>query len=528
VAESSTKHTVSGLTWSIDPSAGDSGIAPFLARGIDPRTLEHSVVKSNPHRSVRLIKTNGSAYYLKEHRCVTLAERLRSRLFSTRASAEWHAIHTMRNLGFHTPDPVAYAQGENASGLQSVLITKAITDAGNLREMLESVPPEKKRVLARSLGAQIRVLHDRGVYHRDLQPGNLFVALDGDGFRFYFLDLHKAAFPGSLSAGQKIKDIGRLVFNLQRFSSPGIVNSLLDGYAGGGDGKLGAAVFREAWRLNEKRKRSRAGRCLRNSTHFAKERSGSFRIFRRRSVDVSPLMDALGARKGREEALAELKRSKPHWHIKEIPSTGLWQNIKDFFQRPRGRRAWHAANALAVRGISTPEPLALVEEVKTGMVKRSWLVTRHLEDAPTLAQYVHDVFVAKKSGYVRKRSFMLKLAAAISLLYGESIYHGDLKASNILVKAPDGWNAQFLFIDLDGNHLWRKPGPSRIVKNLVQLYCSLPFCVSQSMAAKFFVRFLGETGLGPKLRHRLPEIISKARKRRDRWIAIVRKHGKIL
>ncbi len=509
--------TVSGLNWRLDPQAGDSEVGRMLQEGRDPREARHSMVKANPHRSVMRIELNGSVFYLKQHVCATRADRLRALFLTSRARAEWDMLRRMRAMGFETAQRVAYADGDGADGRTSLIVTRALEGARSLTETAGTLPPERRAGLLKGLGAQIRILHDRGIHHRDMQPGNFFVEAVGSGFKFYFLDLHRARFTVSVPERRRVNDLGQLVFNLDTFCSRAEADALLLGYCGmGPDPRFAMLVRRRAGKLAGVRKRSRSKRCLRNSTHFAVERRGGLRIYRRREIPVETILEAVGGGGGSS------------LHVKRIESPGLWQNFKDLFQKPRGRRAWHAANALAVRGIPTPKPLALVEETFLGLVRRSWLVTERLEQAPTLAQYVHDRFVMRGPDHAAAGALLRGLAGALAALYREEIYHGDLKASNILVKTGEDGGPEFFFTDFDGIQLWRKPRAWRVVKNLVQLYCSLPLCVARPAAVRFFVRFLRETGLREELGHRLPEIARKARARLDRWIAVVRKYGKIL
>jgi tRNA A-37 threonylcarbamoyl transferase component Bud32 len=519
--------TVSGLSWHLGEGAKDSPVARMLICGRDPREMKHQLVKANPHRRVLRIESNGCTFFLKQHQATTLAERLGVLLFPSRAKAEWNALHKMRLLGFETPVPVAYAQGKTGEGHTSILVTAAIEDAPNLREALQLLSPDRRLQLAKSLGVQLRVLHDRGIYHRDMQPGNFFVRPAGSGFKFYFLDLHKAVFGANVSARRRARDLAQLVFNLATFCDSEVIDALLAGYSGAEVGRRFARrVKRKAGKLQAARKRSRARRCLKNSSRFAVERVGNLRIYLRRELPKDVVMAAL--EKYRASGERVVAGPGVPFYIKEIQSAGLYQNFKDLFQRPRGRRAWHAANALTLRGILTPRPLALVEERFAGLLRRSYLITEFVTSPQTLAQYVHEKFVMGNPPSSELQAFSRKLTRAVAALYKESIYHSDLKASNILVRAESGKAPEFYFTDLDGIQLWRKPRPSRVVKNLVQLYCSLPFCVARPLAVRFFLRFLRETGLGPQLRHRLPEIARKAQKRRQRWIEIVRKHGRIL
>lgn len=521
------RFTVAGLSWEVDPDALECELGRMLRDGNDPREAKHEIVKSNPHRRVMRIELNGSTYYLKQHVCATRSDRFRALVLPSRAQAEWDALRKMRALGFETASRIACAHGDDAGGQTSLIVTRDIEGARNLTETVGALEPGRRADLLKGLGAQIRILHDRGIYHRDMQPGNFFVEPAGKGFKFYFLDLHRLKFAGHVPESLRVKDIGQLVFNLETLCSRAEIDAMLLGYSGiEPDPGFVELVRRRAAKLADVRKRSRAKRCLKNSTHFAVERHGRFRVYRRREIPAEDILDIIKhvAATGQK---AQSAVGKPV-HVKQVESPGLWQNFKDIFQKPRGRRAWHAANALTVRAIPTPRPLALVEETRACLVKRCWLITEYLESAPTLAEYVHENFVMREPDTAATDSLLRKFAAALAALYREEIYHSDLKASNILVKTGQGGVPEFYFTDLDGIQLWRRPHASRVVKNLVQLFCSLPLCVARPAAVRFFVRFLRETSLKEQMKSRLPEIARRAQERLDRWIRVVRKYGRVL
>lgn len=522
--------TVSGLNWFIDMAEKDSRIAQLLWEGRNPVEMEHRIVKANPHRRVLLMESNGSGFYIKQHHPASATGRLKALVRPSRARSEWTAIRRMRAMGFQTAVPVAYAQGASGSACTSVIVTRALEGISNLKEALASLALRDKHRLAKSLGAQLRVLHDRGVYHRDMQPGNFFVKPEGDGFVFYFLDLHKAVFGRTVPERRRVRDLGQLLFNLRMFCDADTLEALFDGYTAGDPARerFVHRVRRRADAFSWLRKRSRGKRCLKNSTGFAVERRGNLRVYRRREIAAGEVISLVDRYRASGEKSQTLEGSACACHVKEVESAGFWQNLKDLFQRPRARRAWHAANALLVRGLPTPRPLALVEERRWGLLRRSYLITEHLQRASTLAAHMHDRFVMGNAGGAEIREIEGKLAETLAMLYAESIYHSDLKATNILVGIDPERVLVFHFADLDGIQLWRNPHPSRVVKNLVQLYCSVPYCIGERVPLRFFAHFLRETGLGPALRGRLPEIARRARARRERWIRIVRKYGKIL
>jgi hypothetical protein len=121
------------------------------------------------------------------------------------------------------------------------------------------------------------------------------------------------------------------------------------------------------------------------STGFRVDRRPGVRVFRRADVELDTVLDAL-----EREGLDEAHGGPPPGPAADpfargqgaaepgAPARGtiLVDTLPGGFPRSAGMRAWRAAHAAMLRGFQTQAPLALVEELRLGVARRSWLLRR--------------------------------------------------------------------------------------------------------------------------------------------------------
>ena len=108
------------------------------------------------------------------------------------------------------------------------------------------------------------------------------------------------------------------------------------------------------------------------------------------------------------------------------------------FRKSRAAISWANAHRLIMVNISTPKPLALVEERAQWLANRAYFITEFV-DAPDVA-----AFFAQPHAEQNKRDVAYQVAQLFYRLYLLKISHGDCKASNIKIK--DG---KPVLLDLD-------------------------------------------------------------------------------
>ena len=101
-------------------------------------------------------------------------------------------------------------------------------------------------------------------------------------------------------------------------------------------------------------------------------------------------------------------------------------------------------------------------------------------------------------------------------LHDSGVYHGDLKANNIIVKeSNDTWN--FFYLDLDW--VWFKKWLTlrKKIKNLSQLNASLPHCITYTDRLRFYRTYAGVKNLNDENKRIVRAIVRLSIQRKHVW-----------
>lgn len=420
------------------------------------------VVKQNDARTVWRVPAGRPALYVK---------RFPPELFRDRARKEAAMLRALAEAGVPCPRLVATARDERGS----YVITEEIPDAPVLRDRLE----RGERGLMGPLGALVRKMQDAGFEHGDLHVGNILAR----GTTLYVMDVHRARKASKLSASRRLEGLAFTAMSFLELRPLTDVARFLRA--------AGCDAWGKAWeRLRRALHRYYAGRekrCVEGGRGFG--RKG--RVFHRAEADV-------------ERILAWI-RSGPKTPVKVEGTRGLWRSDDGLFlkQMRRGRavRYWRSAHGLGVRNIGTPRLLA---------AGAAWVVGDWIE-APDLHAFVRDRFGGL--GRRERDDFLLRFAREIARLHRLGAYHGDLKATNVLVR--DG---AFLFVDLDRVRFSEEVPERDRQFNLAQLNASLAPPLTRTDRLRFLGAYFGRCASLWRARRRwIREIMRITVARKHRW-----------
>lgn len=131
----------------------------------------------------------GRRYYVKRqlnHRCYTL-----SHPFGwPTASREWQYLRRLQALGIGAPVGVFHGVRRTADGVEAVVVTEELDGYSDLIA-LESLPAERKRVLALAVGELLGRVHREKLQHSSLYNKHVMAKAVGDGFEVALIDLEK-------------------------------------------------------------------------------------------------------------------------------------------------------------------------------------------------------------------------------------------------------------------------------------------------------------------------------------------------
>ena len=184
---------VDRIRWHIAPAAmgvlqpGMLDLAAHRASG------RREIVKQGPHRIVYRIVLSDLTIYWKHCRLTGIRGYLRQCLRPPKAKMEYDRLVMLANRGVSTIEPLAWGQAAGRMIGETFLITRELPRARPLSIVLEkyaNASPVQRNQIASQLGAFIAHLHDSGVYHPDLHPGNILTQMSESACRFALIDLH--------------------------------------------------------------------------------------------------------------------------------------------------------------------------------------------------------------------------------------------------------------------------------------------------------------------------------------------------
>jgi tRNA A-37 threonylcarbamoyl transferase component Bud32 len=501
-----------GVRWQIRPGLehlfGPKGprLDEWLATG------QARAVKHGPHRTVYHVTLPGMDFYLKHNRLADCRARLRELVRPSKARIEYQHARAVAERSVPTFEPLALGEPCRATGPQdSFLITAALPETRPLNSFLETTLPQwpesrRARLRQRLAGALARLLagmHDAGIAHHDLHPGNVLLRLDGtDRPELFLIDLHAVRLGAPLSWRARRANLillnrwfalrsertDRLRFwrgyvAVTRHCHSSILRSR-DSIAAVEYGTLASNL--RFWRGMDRR-------CLGVNRHFRRVRGPH--VAGHAVADVADLLTPLLADPDapfeRSDAVV-LKKSPSSTVVEfDLPSAkGLRRVVYKRFAVTRWSDPWTAlvrptpalrsyvmGHALLSRCLPTPRPLAVWHRYRHGLPHEGYLLTEKVADAVELRSFVdHLTTLPAAACRASLRRLIDRTAHLLATLHQRRLSHRDLKAANLLVggvSAPtcEG-DVSLHFIDLVGVGRWRKLRRSQRVRNLARLNAS--------------------------------------------------------
>jgi tRNA A-37 threonylcarbamoyl transferase component Bud32 len=508
------RHQHAGFKLRLAPECADwfkEDLLPGLDGVGDRRSVTR--VKSNNVRTVYRVPAPGGAIYLKRYHVRGPREWIKYLFVPSRATAEWRAARAMREAGLPTVEALMTGEKRRLGILlDGCFATREIPGGEDfvpylfrcfLRERGEA--SDRLRLLD-ELSRLVRRFHDLGFLHDDLHSGNLLVTGPPADCAIHLLDLHTVVRRRKVGMRGRLKNLAKLLHSLMRATDDGERLRFLETYAGGerviGLPELALETIHDRMKALEwRRLRSRTKRCLRRSSAFDRARIGEYLIYHRRNFAAWCAVLAVGdhlhsVRRGEREILKDSRRSALSRQllagtrvvVKETRCRGFLDLLKNAFRRPRGLAAWVNGNGLVVREVGAAIPLAVVVQGRWPFRRSSWLLMEDIHPDERLDLYVLRRFAGELDESLRaeKRRLVRSFAAFLGDLHRRGIYHGDLKAVNVFVRAQPGGRFAFRLVDYDHVRFGRSVSTRRRIKNLGQLAASIAVLVTRTDRLRFF------------------------------------------
>jgi tRNA A-37 threonylcarbamoyl transferase component Bud32 len=437
-----------------------SPLSPGVSlEGLMDEVTSCRIIKENNRRQVYHLKTPTKGYFLKLSTLARKKDRRRHFFLPNRKWAEWRNLH--RLLLAEIPAAKPALKGENKATDPKMFFL--------LTEEVQGVPFTIKCAAdARKIGNYAATLHSHGVYHADLHPNNIILSLKG---RYCLLDAQEVYFLPGMPRRLRLHNLANVFFNLcsvediRRWSI-----DFLKGYHLKSSINIRLTELEKtAGRRQQRKYRSRARRCCKNSTEFIGVKTAGLKGYRRRSFqwDEQDLRQAL-------EKGQPLKGT----HVIHYQGVCVKKHPRRFL-RDRCLTSWKMSRALEVRGIEVPRSLAYYVMDKTSHFMAELLVDRvHL-----------NTFLSALSDEGFKRRAVQKLALWLRKFHDTHVWQRDFKSSNILCQ-----NGDYFMVDLDGVRI-RCLSEHNKIYNLAQLNAS----VSNAISIKDRLRFYHHYSAGRQL-----------------------------
>ena len=371
-----TRLHLDGVEWTLEAPHADR-LAVELLRAV-PDLASHPtarLIKRSLQRSVHRVElSGGQAVIVKVYHIRGWKERIKRLALGPKPRIEWDASRRLLALGVPASHAIAVGIPTPPSAeVEGYLIVEVLPDIVTLQAYLESLAATAggsreaaSRRLVDELAAFVRRLHDRGVSHHDLHRGNILVRSEPPSAdeRFLIIDLHRIGVGRPPGRRHRTVAIAQLVHGLAPDLAGDLASSVqafLDAYSAAGPSSprthvSADSVLEAIERHASRRLRSRARRCLVNSSQFAVETLDGWRICHRRDRSAGDIL-ALWAQH-RQAAPPAVTRLPDGLELRQYPARGLLARL---LGRSPGVSEYAAAHRAHLETGSGPEAIAAAE-----------------------------------------------------------------------------------------------------------------------------------------------------------------------
>ncbi|HVS39005.1 MAG TPA: lipopolysaccharide kinase InaA family protein [Gemmataceae bacterium] len=514
--------TSAGVRWQAAPELIDRGVLCF--DGLRP-SHEFTIVKQGPQCTVYRVALSGLDVHVKHYHPADARSRARSMVRQSKARAEAARLRETAARGVPTLEVLAVGEATPDSGARgSCLVTRTLAGARSLTAFLEEEfplfdPARRARVrqaLAAALGRLLARMHDAGVVHADLHPGNLLLRLDSDDQpELHLIDLYAVRFSPPLDWPRSRDNLVVLNrwFILRATRSDRL--RCWRAYREARALPCGSRLYsEEAVRELEGDTllsnldfwRSRDRRCLGGNRWFRRVGSAAVRGYAAADVDPGVLAPMLADADEpfRRSGVVVLKDSPSSTVIefdmrvgaalrrviyKRFAMTRWTDPLAALFRSPPAMRSYIMGHGLRLRGLPTPRPLAVWHRTRFGLLREGYLLTEKVHDASDVVDHAASLGrLPSEARRVALGSLIGQTARLVATLHARRLSHRDLKAANLLVNAVPcrvgvrgavettasgrSVEQQIWFIDLVGVRRQVVVSPLRRARNLARLYAS--------------------------------------------------------
>lgn len=537
--------------WTIAVGTGTGIERVFVGHEQDLRErVRRNPIKQNAVRTVgRVSVPDAPPCIVKCFHARTGLQALRER-WQARSTQEWTHLRALHAAGIPIPTPIARMEWHDPStAAEDYLFLEEIPDAVSLRDwMIERARGgllprgiRDERTLLANLAALIDALCAVGFYHQDFHAGNILISPSRSRVHPLLIDVHRGRAGAAVIEAERRAMIAQMAYSISRVARRSTVWRFFFACESKRftSPRAREAACREAFaemsRLREQHVRSRTRRPLEGGSLFAVEKIDGIKIYRKRTIPAETVRAWISRhenavttgtvdviKRSDRGAITRLAVSDGAGitgvYVKEFVPRGIARRLAGLWQGTGARRGWVAHHGCVVRRIPVPEALAAVEGVSGPRAGRSYLITREVRGAIPSNRFA-ELLTPRGRGRSRqtRQAFLWSLARLLRSLHMAGIFHRDLKANNILVRAGRGGRVDCFLLDLDRVRFGSKVEMPRRLLNLAQLNAALPPVITRADRLRAFRSYAcWDRGLG-RDRETIARLMEETVARKHLW-----------
>ena len=383
------------------------------------------------------------------------------------------------------PDVIGFGSIKSKGRLlQDFFITREVKDAMLLRDFHEKIFPElsfgDKYALIISFAEFIKHLHRFGVYHRDINFGNIIVKECNNKREFVLLDLDKVElYKKPLDLSKCTENLGVL---LQMFwPSTTLAQQFRFYRAYGNDPNYQHinAVRRVTLQKNYQRGKTISRQSRTTNPRFIKTNLHRFTMIQFRNENsnqiVQYLEKSINDASNKDQIIPfqdnktiDLKIDNEMFEISIFDDKKFFCQIQKILIGSKGMRAWMSTFGFLLRKISIFYPLVFLEEKKGGIARRSCIFSAVPKNTLNFFEFWNSA-----DSQIRKTA-VIQLGIFIGRMHQVGCYHGNLSWDNILVR-PVGTRRLFCLKNLSSSRVYKSLSFLKAAMDLNPLLKDLKF-----------------------------------------------------
>jgi tRNA A-37 threonylcarbamoyl transferase component Bud32 len=208
--------------------------------------------------------------------------------------------------------------------------------------------------------------------------------------------------------------------------------------------------------------------------------------------------------------------------IKEIRYRGFGYSLKSLLRPSQGIRTFQNGAKLDALGIPVPLPLILFRQFQNGLVHTEWIVMEVVSGALELDRYLVSR-IEQGWSFEDRNDIILQFGRYLGNLHSKGVFHADLKTCNILVNSTpkisnfesSPGQLKFYLVDYDEIDFRKELNDKKRIKNLLQIFLSVPSEIGASERFRFVNEYCLHAGVSKVEKRKIVAELTKAAAGKD-------------